>query len=125
MRYLNLAQVLDLYRQIVEATGGSLGVRDLGGLKSALAQPRMTFGGNELYPSAADAFSLILNHPFMDGNKRIGHAAMEGFLVLNGFEIDAQVDEQMDVLLKVAAGEMEREAFVAWVRGHIRQLRGS
>lgn len=69
-----------------------------GALESATAQPRMTFGGEDLYPdfpakAAALAFSLINNHPLVDGNKRIGHAALETLLVLNGFELDAGVDE--------------------------------
>jgi death-on-curing protein len=67
-------------------------------LESATAQPRKTFGGEDLYPdlpakAAALAFSLINNHPLVDGNKRIGHAALETLLVLNGFELDAGVDE--------------------------------
>ena len=130
MRYLILAQVLDLYRRVVKSSGGSLGVRDLAGLKAALAQPRMTFGGNDLYSGVADkaaalAFSLILNHPFIDGNKRLGHAAMETFLVLNGYEVEASADEQESVLLRLAAGELERGAFVDWVRDHIRERRAS
>jgi death-on-curing protein len=130
MRYLILAQVLDLYRRVVKSSGGSLGVRDLAGLKAALAQPRMTFGGNDLYSGVADkaaalAFSLILNHPFIDGNKRLGHAAMETFLVLNGYELEASADEQESVLLRLAAGELERGAFVDWVRDHIRERRAS
>jgi len=130
MRYLTLAQVLDLYRRVVKASGGSLGVRDLAGLKAALAQPRMTFGGNDLYSGVADkaaalAFSLILNHSFIDGNKRLGHAAMETFLVLNGYEVEASADEQESVLLRLAAGEVERGAFVDWVRDHIRERRAS
>jgi len=89
MRHLTLAQVLALYRTLVKETGGALGICDLDGLKSALAQPRMTFGGDELYPSVAEkpaalGFSLVMNHPFIDGNKRPGHAAMETFLMLNG-----------------------------------------
>jgi len=124
MRYLTLAQVLDLYRTLVKETGGALGIRDLDGLKSALAQPRMTFAGDELYPSVAEkaaalGFSLVMNHPFIDGNKRLGHAAMETFLMLNGYEIDASVDDQESTLLKLAAGELERDQFVNWVREHI------
>lgn len=61
----------------------------------------------------------IKNHPFVDGNKRIGHAAMETFLVLNGYEIEASVDEQEQVILQVAPGEMGREAFTEWLRVHI------
>jgi death-on-curing protein len=84
----------------------------------------MTFGGGELYPSIVDkaaalGFSLIQNHPFLDGNKRTGHAAMEVFLLLNGFEIQASVDEQERIVLQVASGEMDREAFTLWLRDHV------
>ncbi len=68
--------------------------------------------------AAALAFSLVMNHPFVDGNKRIGHAAMETLLVLNGLEIKADVNEQEQVFLNLAAGALEREAFVEWVRAH-------
>ena len=101
-----------------------MGLLDLGALDSAVAQPHMTFEAHELYPTlpekaAALGFSLIQDHPFVDGNKRTGHAAMETFLVLNGHEIKATVDEQQTVLLRVAAGEMKREAFLEWLREHI------
>ncbi|MBM3134167.1 MAG: type II toxin-antitoxin system death-on-curing family toxin [Chloroflexi bacterium] len=124
MRYLTLSEVLALYRRIMEQTGGSVGIRDLGALESALAQPRMTFGREELYPTIVEkasalGFSLIKNHPFVDGNKRTGHAAMETFLVLNGFEITAPVDEQEHIILQVASGELERDEFTAWLRGHV------
>lgn len=64
-------------------------------------------------------FSPINNHPFVDGNKRTGHAAMEVFLILNGYEIEASIDEQERVILQVASGEMRREAFTEWLRTHI------
>ena len=69
--------------------------------------------------ASALGFSLIQNHPFADGNKRTGHALMEAFLVINGCEIDAGVEEQADVILNVAAGKMSREAFTEWLRQHI------
>ena len=80
----------------------------------------MTFGDNELYPTLAEkaaalGFSLIQNHPFVDGNKRTGHAAMEIFLLLNGFEIDASVDEQEQVILQVASSQRNRSEFADWV----------
>jgi death-on-curing protein len=83
----------------------------------------MTFGGADLYPTpvekaAALGHSLIANHPFVDGNKRTGHAAMEVFLMVNGFEIQASVDEQEQVILQVAAGAMKREEFTEWLRAH-------
>jgi death on curing protein len=67
IRYLTLVEVLNLHRQIIEQSGGALGVRDLGALESALAQPRMTFGGEDLYPTLVDkaaavGFSIIMNH---------------------------------------------------------------
>ena len=124
MRYLTLGEVLELYHRIIEQSGGSLGIRDLGALESVLAQPRMTFGNQELYPTLVEkasalGFSLIQDHPFVDGNKRAGHAAMETFLVLNGFEIDASADEQEQIILQVASGELERDAFTAWLSGHV------
>lgn len=120
IRYLVLDEVLKLHRRIIEQSGGTTGIRDLGGLESALAQPQMTFSGQELYPTIAEkaaalSFSLIMNHPFLDGNKRIGHASMEVFLVLNDFEIKASVDEQEQVMLRVASGEWERDEFTKWL----------
>jgi len=124
MRYLTLSEVFEIYRRIMERSGGTVGIHSLGALESALAQPHLTFGGEELYPTivekaAALGFSLIKNHPFVDGNKRTGHAAMETFLFLNGFEIDAAVDEQEQVILQVASGELGREAFTDWLRARI------
>lgn len=127
MRFLSLAEVLELHRRVVAQSGGSGGVRDLGALESAVAQARMTFGGRELYETltekaAALGFSLILNHPFVDGNKRTGHAAMETFLILNGYEIDAGVDEAEHMILAVAAGQAGLEQLAVWLRGHLRPL---
>ncbi len=124
MRYLTLNEVLELYHRVMEQSGGAIGVRDLNALESAVAQPRMTFGGQELYPTIVEkasalGFSLIRNHPFVDGNKRTAHVAMETFLVLNGYEIEAPVDEQERVILQVASGEIDREAFAKWLRAHI------
>ena len=122
MRYLTLIEVLELHRRVIEQSGGALGIRDVGLLESAIAQPRMTFGGEDLYPSllkkAALGFSIIMNHPFVDGNKRTGHAATETFLVLNGLEINASVDEQELMVLVIASGELGREAFVEWLEQH-------
>jgi death-on-curing protein len=126
MRHLSLAEVIELHRMVIEQAGGSPGLRDLGALESAVAQPRMTFGGTDLYPSwveksAALCFSLVKNHPFIDGNKRVGHAAMETLLVINGFEIDASTDEQEQLVLALAAGQLSREDLVGWLRGHVRE----
>ena len=124
MRYLSLAEVLDLHERLIATSGGTRGVRDIRLLESAVNQPRVTFDQTDLYPdlvskAAALCHSLIINHPFVDGNKRVGHAAMETFLVLNGFEIDANVDEQEQIILDVAAGKLRREEFASWLSRHI------
>jgi death-on-curing protein len=124
MRYLTVGEVLDLYSRVMQQSGGLVGIRDVGALESAVAQPRMTFDGAELYPTLVEkasalGFSLIENHPFLDGNKRAGHAALETLLVLNGYQISASVDEQIVIILGVASGSVGREAFTTWLRGHI------
>ena len=127
MRYLILTEVFEIHRQVIEQSGGIMGIHNLGALESALAQPHMTFGGKDLYPTiiekaSALAFSIICNHPFTDGNKRVGHAAMEVFLILNGYEIDASVDEQEKIILQVASSELQREEFTDWLRNHIKRI---
>ena len=123
-RYLSLAEVLELHRTVLERWGGAGGIRDINILESALAQPRQSFGGQDLYPdlaakAAALCFSLVLNHPFVDGNKRIGHAAMEVFLLVNEYELRAPMDEQEQLMLQLAAGQLKRDAFAEWVKQHI------
>lgn len=128
MSYLTLEEVLVLHELVLDQTGGMQGVRDRGSLESALAQPQMSFGNQELYPELADkaaalAYSLVCNHPFNDGNKRIGHAAMEVFLLLNGWELDADVDEQEQLIIQLASGKLTREALVHWVKIHMVELK--
>lgn len=119
-----MGEVAKLHACVLEQSGGSAGLRDAAALDSAVNQPKATFGGEELYPTLVDkaaslAFSLVNNHPFIDGKKRIGHAAMEVFLVLNGHEIAADLDEQEELFLNLAAGSVERDQLVTWVSDHI------
>jgi death-on-curing protein len=123
MRWLHLAEVLELHRRLIQQSGGMSGLRDLGLLEASLAQPRQSFAGVDLYPgltakAAALGFSLIQNHPFVDGNKRIGHAAMETTLVLNGFELSASVEAAEAAVLAVASGQLNRDALTRWVRAN-------
>lgn len=125
MRYVTLAEVVDLHRRLLQVTGGAPGIRDLGALESAVAQPKATFGGADLYPTlvekaAALCLSLVLGHPFVDGNKRVGHAAMETFLVLNGAEIEARVDDQERLMLDLAAGTIGRSQLTDWLHQHLK-----
>lgn len=110
MRYLTIAEVPVLHQRLIHVSGGAFGLRDLGQLESAVSRPHAGFGGQDLYPDLVSkavslCFSLVMNHPFVDGNKRIGHAAMETFLMLNGHEIQCSVTEQEEVILRLAAGE--------------------
>ena len=128
MRCITLGQALELHRRIIEQSGGARGILSVGALESALLQPSMSFGGEYLYATLAEkaaalAFSIIQNHPFLDGNKRVGHAAMEVFLVLNGYEVLASVVEAEGVILRAASGEMTRPQFAGWVEAHLRPLK--
>ena len=127
MRYLTLGEVVDLHRRLLQATGNVSGIRDFSALESAIAQPKATFGGVDLYPTivekaAALAFSLVQGHAFVDGNKRVAHAAMETFLVLNGTEIDAPVGDQERLMLDLAAGRIGRNHLIDWLRQHLKPL---
>src|ERR1043165_2116997 len=120
MRYLSLQEVITLHSLLIAQSGGSDGLRDRGALESAVAQPEASFGGEDLYPDLASkagalGHSLIQNHPFVDGNRRIGHAAMEVFLVLNGHEIAASVDDQEKIIIDVASGKVSRIELSEWI----------
>jgi len=119
--YLGLDQVLELHRLQIRRFGGSAGLRDRGSLESALARPQMTFGGEDLYSdveskAAALLHSLVMNHPFVDGNKRTGSAVAELFMSLNGLELAATDDELVEVTLAAARGELNAEALAIWLR---------
>ncbi|MFP4241269.1 MAG: type II toxin-antitoxin system death-on-curing family toxin [Chitinispirillaceae bacterium] len=95
----------------------------MGLLESALAQPRAFFAGKELYPKTIEkaavlCYSLVQNHPFVDGNKRVAHAAMETFLLLNDLEIIATIDEQEELMLQLASGKMGHRSLFSWLQQH-------
>jgi death-on-curing protein len=123
-KYLSVEQVIAIHQEVVEASGGSAGLRDRGILESAVAQPLMSFGGQDLYPSLAEkaaalGFSLVSNHPFVDGNKRIGWVTMRTFLAINAFDLETEIDNAEATVLKLAAGELSREDWTDWVCQHI------
>jgi death-on-curing protein len=127
MRYLTLAEVLHIHEGVLAQAGGLFGIRDLAALESALSQPKASAGGADAYPSlvekaAALGYSLCSNHPFIDGNKRVAHAAMEIFLLLNGKEISASVDDQERLMLGIASGSIGREQLVAWLEAHSQRV---
>ena len=127
--HLSVEQLLRLYELQLRAFGGSRGLRDRGGLASAAARPRMTFGGEDLYPdlaakTAALMRSLVANHPFVDGNKRVGAMAAEVFLIANGHALDTPDDDWIELTLAVARGDVGREALAIWFRQRIRPVDG-
>ena len=124
--FLTTEIVLEVQDAAIAGFGGSLGLRDRALLESAVAAPQATFGGESVYTDlieigAAYLFDLCRNHPFIDGNKRVGHAAMETFLVLNGWEIHESVDEQEAMILRTAAGSTTLASFTEWLKARIRE----
>lgn len=116
-------QILLLHAQLIEATGGSDGIRDVGLLESALEGPFQSYGGEELYPSiqakaARLCYGLVKNHAMIDGNKRIGAHAMLVFLALNGYEIEYTQKELSDLILDVAGDRGEYEDILQWLLAH-------
>jgi death on curing protein len=123
VRYLTLDEIFQLQSESIQRFGGTPGVRDRGLVESALAQPAMTFDGEELHPTIIEkaavlAFAFAKNHGFIDGNKRIALASMHTFLQLNGIGLNAAWDDVVDSILKLATGEMGRERFRDWLTSH-------
>ena len=126
MRFPEIDYVLREQEKIVDDAGGLHGVRDMHLLLSALGQPLQSFGGQDLYPdliskAAALGYFLIRNHPFVDGNKRIGHAMMEWVLRANQLEMVKEIDDQERTILAVAAGEWNLDELTHWLRERVRE----
>ena len=120
---LTKEQVISIHSSLIEATGGTDGVRDIGLLESALETPFQTFDGKDLYPAliqkaARLGYSLVSNHPFVDGNKRIGIHTMLVFLAVNGVEIECNQKELIDIGLSLADGTMDAEKLLIWLSLH-------
>lgn len=124
MNYLTPAQVLFIHARLIAETGGASGLRDVGLLESAVARPQATFDGDDLYPdlyskAAALMDSLIRNHPFVDGNKRVGITAAGIFLARNGLRLTAANEEVEQFTLRVAQGIVPVEQIAAWFAQHV------
>jgi len=120
---MSVEKVKLLHQLMAEETGGSVGVRDEGLLDSAIQSIYQTFGGKELYPTKEEkgarlGYSLISNHSFLDGNKRIGMHVMLTFLEVNGIRLECTNEDIVKAGLGVASGEMDYEDLLAWVKNH-------
>ena len=116
-------KVLLLHQLMAEATGGDVGIRDEALLESAIENAYATFDGAELYPTKEEkaarlGFSLIANHAFVDGNKRIGIYVMLSFLELNGIRIEAENDAVAALGFAAAGGSAGYEDILAWIHAH-------
>lgn len=116
-------KVLLLHQIMAEATGGDVGVRDEALLESAIENIYLTFDGVELYPSKEEkaarlGYSLISNHAFVDGNKRIGMYIMLSFLELNGIKINANDNDVYSLGMSVADGSADYDVILAWIKEH-------
>ena len=123
MIFFEYEQVVKIHRSLIEKTGGMDGIRDAQLLDSALKTPFQTFGGNNLYPDILDkasqlCYSLIENHPFIDGNKRIGVHLMLLFLKLNNIEVNYSQQELIDFGLDIASGKMSKNDIKEWIIEH-------
>ncbi len=127
IQFLDFDQVLEIHQSQLDLHGGSAGLRDEGLLRSALSQPEASFGGKWLHAglhemASAYLFSLVGNHPFVDGNKRVGTVAAVVFLRMNGVIMEADQDAYADLVLAVASGKATRDDVVIFLRAHSRPL---
>jgi death-on-curing protein len=122
-RFLTVDRVLQIHQDQIARYGGGLGVRDMGLLESAVAAPAMTFGGQFLHEglfemAATYLFGLVMNHPFIDGNKRVGTTAALAFLLLNRVKVAEDEPAFADLVLAVATGQADRAAVVKFFEAH-------
>lgn len=125
--FLDLEQVLVLHEDQIERNGGTSGLRDITLLESAVFRPQTTFGGFHLYESlfdkaAAIMHSIILNHPFLDGNKRTGTICSLVFLKLNGRSLQVEQDELVEAALKTATKKWSMEDLAAWLEKNSQEI---
>ena len=123
MKRPNKKRILKLHSDLIKSSGGIDGIRDENLLDSAIETPFQTFGGQDLYPTLIEkaarlAYGLIKNHPFLDGNKRIGTHAMLAFFDLNGVEINFNADELIEIIFSVADNSITYENFLNWLEAH-------
>lgn len=128
--FMTLEEALLIHQDQIRRYGGSEGIRDLGLLQSALAMPQAGFGGQYLHAdlyqmAAAYLYHLVQNHPFIDGNKRVGAVAADVFLALNGLELIATRDAYADLVLSVADGTTDKDAVAAFFRDNTQPISGT
>jgi len=124
---IHLEDVINIHEFLINKFGGFHGIRDERLLKSALARPFQTFDKVDLYKShtekaAALIESIISNHPFVDGNKRIGYVLMRLYLLENGLDLNASIDEKYKFVISIASGEFQFDEILEWINNHIESI---
>jgi death on curing protein len=127
INFLSLDEILAIHHDQIERYGGSHGIRDLDLLMSALSRPQATFAGSDLYPdlfSKASALihSLILNHPFVDGNKRTAIVSTARFLFINGFMLKMSEKELVNLPLKINSKSFDQDEISSWLKKHSEKI---
>ena len=120
---ISVKEAEKIHKVLIENFGGSHGIRDLGSLESALARPFQSFGQEELYPTpilkaTALLESILINHPFIDGNKRTAYTLVRLFLLQNNFDIKASQDEKYDFVISTASGKKDFDSIAEWLTSH-------
>ena len=120
-KFLSLSEIIEIHQDQVTRYGGASGIRDMDLLKSALGMPLATYGGKFLHTdicemAAAYLFHLVKNHPFLDGNKRVGAVAALVFLALNGYDFNAPEEDFAEMVLSVARGELDKADVTVFLR---------
>jgi death on curing protein len=120
---ISISDVLKIHQVLIDQFGGRLGIRDIQLLESALQRPYQTFDGKALYETdlhkaAALVESLLRNHPFIDGNKRVGYAVLRLFLKTKGYSIVADQESKYQFIISVASGQMVYEEIHGWILSH-------
>ena len=123
MLFLTLDDIIESHQNQIDTYGGSHGIRDIGLLESAIAQPEASFGGQYLHAdifqmAAAYIYHLVMNHPFVDGNKRVGLEAALIFLEINNENLNASDEELVDLVLKTTAGQIGKREIAEFFRSH-------
>ena len=121
---IELEEIEQIHKLVIEFFGGSQGVRDLSALKSALARPFQTFENRDLHPTpiykaAALIESILINHPFIDGNKRTGYVLTRLLLLQNGYDIEASQQDKYDFVISIASGQFKFDDIVQWLESNI------
>ncbi|MEQ1675111.1 MAG: type II toxin-antitoxin system death-on-curing family toxin [Chitinophagaceae bacterium] len=120
-------EVLLIHNEVIKLHGGSNGIRDWGGLESAIARPYQTFDSGELHltcfeKAAAIGESIIMNHPFVDGNKRTGYVVMETLLRINGYKITCHDNDLYEFVISISTGQAKVEQITEWLKQNTKPL---